>query len=171
MKDSLDILLDNVSEDVTEYEPEFVTHDSLNILRSDAICHHGILGMKWGIRRYQNKDGSLTAAGKKRYYAYPNDTGDLGNILTDKGRKAFKTRKGEWKTNSAGQAAKARHEENQEIQRKRNEEIEKKLIPLFKKSEKYRKELDILNEEKRVEGYRNKDPKILKRLDEAADLV
>ena len=29
--------------------------------------HHGILGMKWGIRRYQNKDGSLTAAGKKRY--------------------------------------------------------------------------------------------------------
>jgi hypothetical protein len=29
--------------------------------------HHGILGMKWGIRRYQNKDGSLTAEGKKRY--------------------------------------------------------------------------------------------------------
>ena len=29
--------------------------------------HHGILGMKWGVRRYQNKDGSLTPAGKKRY--------------------------------------------------------------------------------------------------------
>lgn len=29
--------------------------------------HHGIKGMKWGIRRYQNKDGTLTAAGKKRY--------------------------------------------------------------------------------------------------------
>lgn len=32
-----------------------------------VIQHHGILGQKWGVRRYQNADGSLTAAGKKRY--------------------------------------------------------------------------------------------------------
>lgn len=38
-------------------------------VQDEALAHHGILGMKWGIRRYQNKDGSLTAAGKKRYDA------------------------------------------------------------------------------------------------------
>lgn len=33
----------------------------------DYLMHHGILGQRWGIRRYQNEDGSLTLAGKKRY--------------------------------------------------------------------------------------------------------
>ena len=31
------------------------------------LYHHGILGMKWGVRRFQTKSGSLTSAGKKRY--------------------------------------------------------------------------------------------------------
>ena len=31
------------------------------------LAHHGIKGMKWGVRRFQNSDGTLTAAGKKRY--------------------------------------------------------------------------------------------------------
>ena len=35
---------------------------------SGELYHHGIKGMKWGVRRYQNKDGSLTNAGKKRMY-------------------------------------------------------------------------------------------------------
>lgn len=33
---------------------------------TDYLAHYGILGMRWGIRRFQNRDGSLTAAGRKR---------------------------------------------------------------------------------------------------------
>ena len=37
-----------------------------NTVYSDELQHGGIRGMKWGVRRYQNKDGTLTAAGQKR---------------------------------------------------------------------------------------------------------
>lgn len=37
-----------------------------NYTNPDVIAHFGIKGMKWGVRRYQNSDGSLTNAGKKR---------------------------------------------------------------------------------------------------------
>lgn len=40
------------------------------------LIHHGIMGQKWGVRRYQNEDGSLTPAGKKKYL---NSDGSLNN--------------------------------------------------------------------------------------------
>lgn len=40
---------------------------------NDELMHYGVQGMKWGVRRYQNPDGTLTAEGKKRYGV--NDTG------------------------------------------------------------------------------------------------
>lgn len=50
------------------------------------LQHWGIKGMKWGIRRYQNEDGTLTEAGKKRYQ-YQNPDGSL----TEEGKKNYMT--------------------------------------------------------------------------------
>lgn len=41
--------------------------ETMFIPHSDYLEHHGIKGQKWGIRRYQNSDGSYTDAGRKRY--------------------------------------------------------------------------------------------------------
>ena len=50
------------------------------------LYHHGILGMHWGIRRYQNEDGTLTAAGKRRYRTDDdmNDKGETRKSVRDR---------------------------------------------------------------------------------------
>ena len=56
----------------------------------DYLAHYGVKGMKWGVRRYQNADGSLKSAGKRRYGGRL-----LGGAASNKTAKNKKTRRGE----------------------------------------------------------------------------
>lgn len=70
----------------------------MNVM-SNELYHYGVLGMKWGVRRYQNKDGTLTSEGVKRFQSFRNKQANKGvsrNELTQErtipsGTKMYRT--------------------------------------------------------------------------------
>lgn len=90
------------------------------------LQHHGTKGMKWGVRRYQNKDGSLTPDGKKRY--------GIGQYI-----KNYKTKKKRKQAlEKAREVRKTKQEEAKELEEKRS-----KLLKSTDASELY-KNRDLL---------------------------
>ena len=57
------------------------------------LYHHGVKGQKWGVRRYQNKDGSLTSAGKQRSKAELKPKPNAKTLTTDGEKYAKKMRR------------------------------------------------------------------------------
>lgn len=45
----------------------------MSLIATEELMHYGVKGMKWGVRRYQNYDGSYTKRGLKRYYQAESD--------------------------------------------------------------------------------------------------
>lgn len=124
----------------------------------NRLQHHGIKGQRWGIRRFQNKDGSLTKDGKRRY---SNSDFKKAKEGIDKANEVVKT--GKTVSDELGKIA------QKEFDKKYNKEVKKSL------SEMSDKELrDVVNrlnmEERYTQVMQSRAPKLGKnRVDEILD--
>lgn len=126
------------------------------------LYHHGIKGMKWGVRRYQNADGSLTSAGKRRY--------DVENARAEVKKERMKLDEARGvatasqnRKNFVGATAYGvkRIQDYQEI----SKHHDKNMYKLRKASENYKKadqKLAIAKAEQKVEKHRGNEKKEFK---------
>lgn len=100
---------------------DFVVPDDVTM---DELLHSGVKGMRWGVRRYQNKDGTLTAAGKKREAAErKGEPKKSGGVIKNTGKKIatkFRDRKA---AKDKEKAEKELNEQKAKLRKKRIDEM------------------------------------------------
>jgi F0F1-type ATP synthase assembly protein I len=131
------------------------------VIKEDELYHHGIKGQKWGVRRFQNLDGTLTAAGRKRY------TDENGNpISRQKARKQARERLRTGKTVSKLNEARARYD-------KADRDLLDTMYDLVDKKQYYTKDLEWdyarLKKDKQYQAAEKARAEAKKSLKEAED--
>ena len=82
----------------------------------NSLTHHGIKGQKWGVRRFQNPDGTYTQAGKKRYKSFDDlKSRDKEDLFYEIGRKSGDIYYGKGRSNRFKKVTKEYDKEGEEI--------------------------------------------------------
>ena len=98
---------------------------------SDSIQHYGILGMKWGQRRFQNKNGGLTSAGKKRYKYTSMSTKRYAKKVAKNKEKAAEHRRYAEDYNPKNYIGKSKYTDKQKARDKKNMDKELEIAKKY----------------------------------------
>ena len=104
-------------------------------MSEEELVHYGIKGQKWGVRRYQNEDGSLTAKGRKRYGTKENFERQYPEDVKRNVKAAKKTVGAAEKAASAKQRSneQAREDKKRQVKAEREKEIREEAYKMSDK--------------------------------------